>query len=50
MLVEFSVSNFKSIKEKQTLSLIADKSNVKPDNFFTPIEGDKLRLLKSAVI
>lgn len=50
MLVEFSVTNFKSIKEKQTLSLIADKSNVKSDNFFTPIEGDKLRLLKSAVI
>ncbi|NEP45095.1 MAG: ATP-binding protein [Okeania sp. SIO2H7] len=50
MLVEFSVSNFKSIKEKQTLSLIADESNVKSDNVFTPIEGDKLRLLKSAVI
>ncbi|MDY6802842.1 MAG: ATP-binding protein [Cyanobacteriota bacterium] len=50
MLVEFSVSNFKSIKEKQTLSLIADESNVKSDNVFTPIEGDDLRLLKSAVI
>lgn len=50
MLVEFSVSNFKSIKEKQTLSLIADESNVKSDNVFTPMEGDELRLLKSAVI
>lgn len=50
MLVEFSVSNFKSIKEKQTLSLIADESNVKSDNVFTPMEGDDLRLLKSAVI
>ena len=50
MLVEFSVSNFKSIKEKQTLSLIADESNVKSDNVFTPMEGDEIRLLKSAVI
>lgn len=50
MLVEFSVSNFKSIKEKQTLSLIADESNVKSDNVFTPMEGDELRLVKSAVI
>jgi len=50
MLVEFSVSNFKSIKEKQTLSLIADESNVKYDNVFTPMEGDELRLIKSAVI
>ena len=50
MLVEFSVSNFKSIKEKQTLSFIADESNVKSDNVFTPIDGYELRLVKSAVI
>jgi len=50
MLIEFSVSNFRSIKEEQTLSMIADSSTRKNDNTFVPIEGNKLRLLNSAAI
>ncbi|EGK88172.1 ATP-binding protein [Microcoleus vaginatus PCC 9802] len=50
MLIEFSVSNFRSIKEEQTLSMIADSSTRKNDNTFVPIEGNKLRLLRSAAI
>lgn len=50
MLIEFSVSNFRSIKEEQTLSMIADSSTRKNDNTFLPIEGNKLRLLNSAAI
>ncbi|MEG4055707.1 MULTISPECIES: ATP-binding protein [unclassified Microcoleus] len=50
MLIEFSVSNFRSIKEEQTLSMIADSSTRKNDNTFVPIEGNKLRLLDSAAI
>ncbi|MBD1812245.1 ATP-binding protein [Microcoleus vaginatus DQ-U2] len=50
MLIEFSVSNFRSIKEQQTLSMIADSSTRKNDNTFVPIEGNKLRLLDSAAI
>ena len=50
MLIEFSVSNFRSIKEEQTLSMIADSSTRKNDNTFVPIEGNKLRLLNSAAL
>ena len=50
MLIEFSVSNFRSIKEEQTLSMIADSSTRKNDNTFVPIEGNKLRLLDSVAI
>jgi len=50
MLIEFSVSNFRSIKEEQTLSMIADSSTRKNDNTFVPIAGNKLRLLNSAAI
>ncbi|WP_377479172.1 MAG: ATP-binding protein [Microcoleus anatoxicus] len=50
MLIEFSVSNFRSIKEEQTLSMIADSSTRKNDNTFVPIEDNKLRLLYSAAI
>jgi len=50
MLIEFSVSNFRSIKEEQTLSMIADSSTRKNDNTFVPIAGNKLRLLDSAAI
>jgi hypothetical protein len=51
MLIEFSVSNFRSIKEEQTLSMIADSSTRKNDNTFVPqIKGNKLRLLNSAAI
>ena len=51
MLIEFSVSNFRSIKEEQTLSMSADSSTRKNGNTFVPpIEGNKLRLLNSAAI
>jgi uncharacterized protein len=50
MLIDFSVTNFRSIKEEQTLSMIADSSNRKNENTFLPIEGNKLRLLHSAAI
>ncbi|TAG90876.1 MAG: ATP-binding protein [Oscillatoriales cyanobacterium] len=50
MLIEFSVSNFRSIKEEQTLSMIADSSTRKNDNTFVPIKDNKLRLLDSAAI
>ena len=50
MLIEFSVSNFRSIKEEQTLSMIADSSTRKNGNTFVPIEDNKLRLLNSAAI
>ncbi len=52
MLVEFSVANFSSIKEKQTLSLqaaaIVSKEKVDEKNVFDAPGG--LRLLKSAAI
>ncbi len=50
MLIEFSVSNFRSIREEQTLSLVAEAGNNIVKNTFTPQESSRLRLLKSAVI
>ncbi|MCP4346784.1 MAG: ATP-binding protein [Desulfobacterales bacterium] len=50
MLIEFSVRNFRSVKEKQTLSLIADSGKSKLKNTFMPQDNTKLRLLKSTVI
>jgi AAA15 family ATPase/GTPase len=52
MLLEFSVSNYRSVKEEQTLSMIAESSQAKPDNI-TSLElssGSNLSVLKSAVI
>lgn len=50
MIIEFSVSNFKSIKEEQTLSMVAEKLHRQRENTFLP-EGQKdMHLLKSAVI
>lgn len=50
MLIEFNVENYLSIKNKQTLSLIANKSNELEENIFT-VEGNvNLNVLKSAVI
>ena len=50
MLIEFSVSNFRSIKEEQKLRMIAESSTRKNDNTFVPIKDNKLRLLNSAAI
>ena len=52
MLLEFSVSNFRSIKNEQILSMLAESSQAKPDNMAS-VElsaGGYLSVLKSAVI
>ena len=49
MLVEFSVKNFRSIKDKVTLSLAASSEDTHPENTFTDPSG-KIRLLKTACI
>lgn len=48
MLINFSVQNFGSIKEKQTLSFEADKSKQLEDHYVIHTNG--LRLLKLALI
>jgi AAA15 family ATPase/GTPase len=52
MLIEFSVSNFRSIRERQTLSMVAAPRLKKRENVFEPkIDGEKFpSLLKVAVI
>ncbi|WHS52790.1 MULTISPECIES: AAA family ATPase [Pseudomonas] len=52
MLIEFSVSNFKSIREKQTLSMVAASRLSKKQNVIHPnVPGEKLPpLLKAAAI
>lgn len=52
MLLEFSVTNFRSIKEKQTLSLLKTTKNELKDNFttITLSTGKTLDVLNSAVI
>ncbi|MDI9337361.1 MAG: ATP-binding protein [Alphaproteobacteria bacterium] len=52
MLVQFTVKNFRTFKDKATLSLVAssyDKSTRETENL-TEISKYKLRLLKSAVV
>jgi predicted ATPase len=52
MLIEFSVSNFRSFREKQTFSMVAAPRLKKGDNVFKPaLKGEKLPdLLKVAAI
>jgi len=50
MLIEFSVSNFRSIKREQTLTMVADSEKVNLENTFIPEGNEKLRLLKTSVI
>ena len=52
MILEFSVTNFRSIKEKQTLSLLKTKKNELKNNFttLTLSTGKTLDVLNSAVI
>lgn len=52
MLIEFSISNFRSFREKQTFSMVAAPRLRKGDNVFKPdVEGEKLPdLLKVAAI
>ena len=48
MIINFSIQNFGSIKDKQTLSFEADKSDHLEDYYIIPING--LRLLKLGLI
>lgn len=53
MLIEFSVTNFKSIRDRQTLSLVASKSNELADTqpFDAPVSGGgDIKLLPSTAI
>lgn len=52
MLLEFSVANFRSIKEKQTLSLLANKGGemLEQNSFAIDDSPKSPRLLRSAVI
>ncbi|OGP59148.1 MAG: hypothetical protein A2V67_07565 [Deltaproteobacteria bacterium RBG_13_61_14] len=50
MLIEFSVENFLSFKERATLSMVAAKDNALPPNFIRSAQGTNLNLLKSAVV
>lgn len=52
MLIEFSVTNFRSFRERQTLSMVAAPRLHKRENVFTvKLDGEKpLELLKVAVV
>lgn len=50
MLIEFSVQNFRSIKEKQTLSLVSASSDELRATNTVPMLNDKLNLLRSVAI
>ena len=52
MLIEMNVTNFRSFKEKQTLSMVKGKGNELPDNAFTAqmSSGKSIDLLHSAAI
>lgn len=52
MLIEFSISNYRSFREKQTFSMVAAPRLKKGDNVFKPVvKGEKLPdLLKVAAI
>lgn len=50
MVITFSVENFRSFKEKQTLDLTASSGQLKESNVFLANGDANLRLLKSAVI
>lgn len=50
MILEFSVTNFRSFKETQTLSMIADSGKKEEQQDSVAVINDKLKVLKSAVI
>lgn len=50
MLIEFSVENFRSIKEEQTLSLLATKLKEHPGNIISAPDDSKYDILRSAII
>jgi AAA15 family ATPase/GTPase len=52
MIIEFSVTNFRSIHQKQVFSMVASSAKSKPDNIFehSTSNGDTVTLTKAAVI
>lgn len=50
MLMQFSVENFRSIKEEQSLSMVKSASKELSENFFDPRAPSANELLKTAVI
>ncbi len=50
MLIEFSVKNFKSIKEKQTLSLVSSPGGEHRGTHTIPTLDSKLSLVRSSVV
>ncbi|MFW5891257.1 MAG: AAA family ATPase, partial [bacterium] len=50
MIIEFSVKNFKSIKNEQTLSLLAKKDDTLEKNVIPSPNEEKYNLLKSVII
>lgn len=50
MLIQFSVENFRSIREEQTLSMVKNSSNEMPENYMDPQALKVPNLLKTAVI
>lgn len=50
MLVQFSVKNFRSIRDEQTLSLVKGKGSELPENTFQPEAPATEELLRSCVI
>jgi len=50
MLVQFSVSNFRSFRDRRILSLVASPDDTHPDNTIQVSQPSKMRLLKSAAI
>lgn len=50
MLIEFSVTNFRSIRERQTLSLVSDSGREFQQTNTVSVLEDKLDLLRSAAI
>lgn len=51
MLISYSIANFKSFRERQTLSLIAaTKLQRKENTFLADVDGESLMLLKTAAV
>ncbi|HEB55081.1 MAG TPA: ATP-binding protein, partial [Gammaproteobacteria bacterium] len=51
MLIEFSTANFRSLRDRQTLSLTKAKGDeLVESNTFTTVAANKFELLRSAAI
>ena len=49
MILEFSIENYKSFRERQTFSLVPDEGKSEASNHLFSV-GDKYTLLRSAVL